>query len=201
MKITTPKATKEIKGININKGFLHEVVNSYLANKRQATAKVKDCSEVRGSGKKPWRQKGTGRARAGTRQSPIWKGGGVTFGPAGEENYKQKINKKKKKLALKQAVAARIQEGNIKVVDSLDLKEPKTRLAAAAINKILGDKQGIKTLLILDSYNNDIVRPFRNIKNLTVNSVSDINAYLVLAHKNLIFTKTAWKNFLEERGI
>ncbi|MDA3792876.1 MAG: 50S ribosomal protein L4 [Elusimicrobia bacterium] len=201
MKISTPKITKKVKDIKISKTFLHEVINSYLSNKRQGTAKVKDRGEVAGSGKKPWRQKGTGRARAGARQSPIWTGGGVTFGPTGNENYKKKINKKKKRLALVQAIAVRLKEENIKVVDSLELEENKTRLAAKAIDDILDGEKENKTLLFLKDYDAEIVRPFRNIKFLTIKTVSDINAYLVLMNKNLIFTKAAWESFIAERGI
>jgi large subunit ribosomal protein L4 len=131
---------QEIFGINFNADLVHQVVTSMMANARTGTADSKGRGEVRGGGKKPWKQKGTGRARHGSSRSPIWKGGGVTHGPLAEKNYKKKINKKMRAKALFMVLGSKLKEGNILFVDSLDFTTAKTKDAAKTFKTLSGIK-------------------------------------------------------------
>ncbi|MGM0441101.1 MAG: 50S ribosomal protein L4 [Elusimicrobiota bacterium] len=199
MKVEIPKIPEELKDININVNLLHEVVETYLSNERAGNAKTKDRSEVAGGGKKPWRQKGTGRARHGSNNSPIWSGGGNTFGPVKEQHYKKDIPRLKKQIALVQAIVQRIREDRVKIVEKIELDDYKTRLAADFLENIFEDTEG-KKLIVLDEMIPDIVRAFRNIKGLTIMDWKNINTYTVLGNNNIMFTAKAWKSFLDKRG-
>jgi len=199
MNTTTPKLTKELKEIKVNRALLHEVVNAELANKRQSNAHTKTKGEVAGSGKKPWRQKGTGRARVGSRRSPLWKGGGIVFGPTNETDYSKNITKKKKRLAVLQAIVQRISEKNLKVVDSIKLDEPKTKLANNFINSIFNDTNA-KVLVLIDRFQPETERSFRNLKNVNIESWRNVSAYGILRHNKILFSKDAWENFMKNRG-
>lgn len=197
MKTEVPKLPKSLKKVKINSSLLNEVVNGELANRRQGTADAKTRAQVSGGGRKPWRQKGTGRARAGSRRSPIWKGGGVTFGPTKERNFSKKISKKKKKQAIQQVIARRIKEGNLKIADEIKLKEPKTRMAVNFLKGIY--KPGYKNIMIVIDENKEVFRAFRNINNITLKSWRNINTYNIIKNERILFTGQAWENMLNKR--
>lgn len=135
-KVSEALLPKEIFAIKMNSDLVHQVVLSQVANRRQITAKVKDRSEVRGGGRKPWRQKGTGRARVGSTRSPIWRGGGVTFGPTTEKVFKKRIPKKMRKKALFMVLSAKAKENLLLVLDNLKIEKPKTKSMAEILNKL-----------------------------------------------------------------
>ena len=190
-KVTLPDA---IFGLPMNKDLLHQVVTSQMANKRQSIAHTKERGEVRGGGKKPWRQKGTGKARHGSIRSPIWKGGGVTFGPRKERDFKKKINRKMARKALFVALSSKAHDKELLVVDNIVLENWKTKQMAAAVNK-LSDLFSSKTgslLLVLNKKMGDTVeRVARNIPRVDVIEAKDLNALNVIARKNLLLVKDA----------
>jgi len=162
-----------------------DVVRAYMANRRRGTASTKTRAEVAGGGRKPWRQKGTGRARHGSRRSPLWTGGGITFGPK-PRDYTQRTPKKMKRHALVEALGYRA--ANLKVVDELKLEEHKTREVAALLSNLDAAK---KPLLITADGDRGLWLASRNIPGCRTTRVDDLNAYLVLWHTNLVFTQAA----------
>ena len=200
MNIKTASLPEKIKDIKLNKGMLHEVLTAQLSNKRAATASTKTRGEVSGGGKKPWRQKGTGRARVGSNRSPLWKGGGITFGPTGEQSFKKKISKKKKKAAIIQAFAQRIKEENVTVVDKLELAEIKTRLANDFLTEALG-VSGVKTLILYDESSYETIRAFRNIKNTTALDWRHLNVYDIINNEKILLDESTWENILTAKGL
>ena len=201
MKAKIPKITDKMKDITVNTALLYEVTDAILANSRSAFASTKDRSEVSGGGKKPWRQKGTGRARVGTNRSPLWRGGGITFGPTGEQSYKIRLPKKKKKQAAIQMIVQRISEKNLMVIDKIELEEPKTRQAAKFLDDIFPPDQRKNIMVLINEKNTDIMRSFRNLKNVFIDDWRNINAYNLLKHDKILFSKDAWDNFLEQKGL
>jgi large subunit ribosomal protein L4 len=183
-KIELPEA---IFGAKPNPYLLHEVVKMYQANKRRGTASTKTRAEVDGSGRKPWRQKGTGRARAGSIRSPIWRKGGVVFGPH-PRDFSYTMPRKKIKLALKQALSDKLTNGEIAVIDKIELATPKTKEMAGILKglKIKGS-----VAIVFDNIDEKIKRAARNIPYLAVVASKDLNAYDVLLYDKLIFTKAA----------
>lgn len=173
-----------------NNDLLHQVVSSQMANKRQVLAHAKGRSEVRGGGKKPWRQKGTGRARHGSIRSPIWKGGGVTFGPTKEVNFKKKIGKKMVRKALSVALSEKAKSGNIIVVDSIELNIPKTK-EIAGILKLFQNKMSGSVLIVTPSLNKDLYRAANNIQKVGVAEARNLNPLGILSYKNLMVLKDA----------
>ena len=169
----------------VNEAVLHQVVKSYQANLRQGTAKTKTRAEVSGSGKKPWRQKGTGRARAGSNTSPIWVRGGKAFGPVPQDHYTV-IPRKLKKLALVSALSSRAKDEKIMVIDALECAEPKTKTIVSMLAAMgLAEK---RNLLILDCEGiKNVYLSSRNIKDLDVKPVNEINALDVINSDNIIF--------------
>lgn len=174
--------------------ILHEAVRNHRANKRQGTASTKTRSEVRGGGKKPWRQKGTGRARAGTNTSPIWRKGGVAFGPQ-PRSYSYKLNKKFKKLAVKTAFSAKISHGNVIVVESLTLETPKTKEMANILKAL--EISGMSVLILTDKKDEFLERASRNIPKLCLRRVDDVSAYDILAHEKLLLLKDSVERLKE----
>jgi len=174
----------------INAGLLQEVVVAFLAARRGANAHTKYRSEVRGGGKKPWRQKGTGRARHGSTRSPIWRGGGVTFGPRNTRNYTKKVNAKARRSAVRMALTQKAEDKKIVVVDSLKLKEPKMKELMAAIKNLPKLRHAI---LMLDKDYQLAVQASKNAKKLFVISPRSANAYDILRHDGIIITKAALK--------
>jgi|SRR3989338_1209208 len=181
-------------GLPMNGDLLHQVVVSQMSNKRQNVAHTKERGEVRGGGKKPWRQKGTGRARHGSIRSPIWKGGGVTFGPRSERNFKKKINKKMARKALLVALSSKARDKELIVLDGLNFDNWKTKEMAGVLLKISSlfpSKQG-SLLLVTDKEMVDtVVRVTRNLPKVDVVEAKDLNALDVIARKNLLILKEA----------
>ncbi|NLW31893.1 MAG: 50S ribosomal protein L4 [Fibrobacter sp.] len=176
---------EDVFGADVNEALLHQVITQLLANKRQGTAKTKTRAEVSGGGKKPWKQKGTGRARAGSNTSPIWVRGGKAFGPQPRDYY-SRIPKKMKRLALKSAYSSRAKSENVVVIDHIECNEPKTRTIQDMLKAI--SLNGRKNLLIVDSESQNIYLSGRNIRDLEIKNVSEINAYDVLKNENIIFS-------------
>lgn len=179
-------------GLAMNRDLLFQVVNALQANKRQVIAHAKGRSEVRGGGKKPWKQKGTGRARHGSIRSPIWKGGGVTHGPTKERIFKKKVNAKTVKLALGIALSEKVRGNELAVLDGLTLQNNKTKEAAAVLKKLgsaIGSTGGSTILVVLPSSKPELWRSMRNIPKVDVLEARNINALSVLSHKYLLLLK------------
>lgn len=189
--LALPKEYKEINSHN-----LYLSVKSYLASVRSNTAKSKTRSEVSGGGKKPWGQKGQGRARAGSMRSPLFRTGGVIHGPRGNRNYDQKINKKQKRLALKYAIFEKANSNKLFVIDKLEVKSGKTK-DAAKINALI-DKRSVLYVCKLDSENTYLA--FRNIENSYVMDYTEVNAYFVAAFDSVVFEKEVIEHIINENG-
>ncbi|MBN3523746.1 50S ribosomal protein L4 [Paenibacillus apiarius] len=174
-------------GIEPNKHVLHDAVVMQLASMRQGTHKVKNRSEVRGGGRKPWKQKGTGRARQGSIRSPQWKGGGVVFGPT-PRSYAYKLPKKVRRLAIKSALSSKVLAEQIIVLDALAMNAPKTKEFAAILNNLKVDR---KALVVLPEYNDSVALSARNIPSVKLVAADGVNVYDVLRHEKLIITKDA----------
>jgi large subunit ribosomal protein L4 len=190
-KIDLPDGVFNVKP---KKKVLYEAVRSYLANQRQGTASTKGRSEVKASGRKPWKQKGLGRARAGTAASPIWKGGGVAFGPKPRDYYFS-IPKKERRLAIRCALSIKAREGDVKVVEGIAIDEPKTKLAAELM-KSLG-LEGAKCLFVLPEKNENIVRGMKNIPGVTTTIAKDLNVYDVMNCDTVVMDKQAVDKVVE----
>ena len=178
------------KGIfngEVNEPILHQVVRMYEANQRQGTASTKTRSDVRGGGRKPWKQKGTGRARAGTIRSPLWRGGGVVFGPH-PRDYSYSVPKSIKRLALISSLNAKLNDKNMIVIDDIKLEKPKTKEFTAVLRNIKADK---KPLLVLDERDETVIRASRNIPNLLLRDYKALNAYEILKQQKLVLTQKA----------
>ena len=176
-----------IFGLPWNADLIHQVVRVALANKRQVLASTKDRREVSGGGRKPWRQKGTGRARHGSIRSPLWKGGGITFGPTKERNFKLKINKKMARKAFLTALSTKAKDSELLVLDDLKLSAPKTK----EMSKIMKNFPQVKTSLLVLAGKKDenLKRAGRNLPNLRIINIDNLNILDILKYKHLIFTK------------
>jgi len=173
----------------LNVPAMHQVVVAQLAAARSATSKVLSRGEVRGGGKKPYRQKGTGRARQGSIRSPQWAGGGVAHGPSGEQNYDKRVSKKLKRLALRSALSDRAASGSVVVVRDLGLSAPSTKGAIAAL-AALGIPQR-RVLLVLANVDVTVMRSFRNLQSVHVLTVDQLNTYDVLVSDVVVFIESA----------
>lgn len=181
--------------------LVHQVVESMRSNKRAGTADTKDRGEVRGGGRKPWKQKGTGRARHGSIRSPIWVGGGVTHGPLAEKNYKRKISKKMRAQALFSVLSKKLKDGEIVFIDSLALPEIKTKKAAEVLKNLSGVKGKGKILAALYDRDGKKEKSFRNLRNLEVSFLKNLNPAQVLNYKYLLIENPeASVKFLATRG-
>lgn len=186
---------KVLSDAQFNADLIHQVVVSQQSNKRTPVAHTKDRGAVRGGGKKPWRQKGTGRARHGSNRSPIWVGGGVTHGPLKEKNYSKKINKKMKNAALVSIFAQKLKDGEILFVESLSFDAPKTKDASSVLTS-LSTIKGFELLLkkknaltlALSSRDKNIEKSFQNFKAVLVDEVRNLNPVTLLNYKYLILT-------------
>ena len=192
-KVKTLELKEEIFGIEPNEAVVHSVLVNYLANQRQGTQSTKTRSEVSGGGKKPWRQKGTGRARQGSIRAPQWVGGGIALGPK-PRSYKYTVNKKERRLAIKSMLSSKVLENKLVVVDSLPLKEIKTKEMVKALDNL---KVAGKTLILLPEKNEVVQRSARNIEGVKTLLVNTINVYDLLKYKNLVVTVDTVKK-LEE---
>ena len=173
-------------GVEINEHLVHMAVVSQLANNRQGTQSAKTRSEVRGGGRKPWRQKGTGHARQGSTRSPQWTGGGVVFAPK-PRDYSFKLNKKERRLALKSALSSRVAENKIVVLDELQLDEIKTK----KFQGILDNLKVKKALVVLGEKNDNVTLSARNIPTVKTVYTNTINVYDILKYDTLVVTKAA----------
>lgn len=170
---------------------VHESVVAYLAGLRAGTACTKTRTHVRGGGAKPYRQKGTGRARAGSIRSPLWRGGGITFGPQ-PRSYAKKINRKVQKLALKRAFTERVAEGSVIIVDDVKMEEPKTKKMASYLNSV---GAGDNALIVVDDYDTNTLLSVRNMMSVDVVESSALNVYNILLFGKLVFTKAGLEAF------
>jgi len=177
----------------VNKYLVHQVVKRYLANRRRGTSSTKNRSEVRGGGAKPWKQKGTGRARAGTNCSPIWVGGGIVFGST-PRDYSFSLPKKMKVAALKSALSDKLENKEIIIIDKLSIKENKTSKMIEILKNLQAFK---KPLIIIEKEDNGIAQAVRNIKGAKVLPVSKINSYDLISQEKIIITKKALKSIEE----
>ncbi|MFV0274877.1 MAG: 50S ribosomal protein L4 [Bacilli bacterium] len=185
---------ENIWNVEINRVVLHDAVAVARNNARQGTHSSKTRAEVSGGGKKPWKQKGTGNARAGSNRSPIWVGGGTTFGPNPNKNYKIKMNRKERKLALKCALASKLADDELLVVESLTLENNKTKGAVKLINDLKIDST---VLFVTKEYNENLVLSTRNLGRVCVLSYDQIDVLTILICKYLVIEKDAVK-LLEE---
>ena len=181
-KVSDVELSEAVFGIEPNENIVHSVLKNYLANQRQGTQSTKTRAEVSGGGKKPWRQKGTGRARQGSTRAPQWIKGGVALGPK-PRSYKYTINKKEKRLAIKSVLSSKVLEKELTVVDKLELKEIKTK---SMVNALTALKVEGKTLIILPENNKNVVMSARNIEGVKTISANNINIFDLLKYGNLI---------------
>lgn len=189
----TVAVSDAVFGAAYNEGLVHQIVTAYLAGGRSGNAAQKTRSEVRGGGAKPWRQKGTGRARAGTSRSPIWAGGGVTFA-AKPRDYTQKVNKKMYRAALRSILSQAATDGRLIIIDSLDVSEPKTKVMQAK----LADLGVTKALVLLEEVSEAVYLSARNIPNIQVLDVDGVNPVSLVRYPQIVTTAAAIK-LLEER--
>ena len=192
-KVKSVELKEEIFGIEPNEAVVHNVLVNFLANQRQGTQSTKTRAEVRGGGRKPWRQKGTGRARQGSIRAPQWIKGGIALGPK-PRSYKYTVNKKEKRLAIKSKLSSKVLENELFVVDNLELKEIKTKEMAKALTNL---KVEGKALIVLPEKNENVQKSARNIEGVKTSLVNTINVYDLLKYKNLVITLDTVKK-LEE---
>lgn len=182
---------KEIFEVEMNEDLVHQVVLSQTSNRRKKIAKTKDRSEVSGGGKKPWAQKGTGRARHGSTRSPIWVGGGVTFGPNLKKNFKRVVPKKMRRKALFMVLSAKAKENLVLVIENMNIEKPKTKPMFDMLNKICL-KHGT-ALVVLAKNDLNLIKSIRNIEKTKVTQARDLNVLDVLNYKNLVMPEESIK--------
>ena len=179
--------SEAIFGVEVNEHVVYEVVKNQLANKRQGTQSAKTRAEVRGGGKKPWRQKGTGRARQGSIRSPQWRGGGVVFAPK-PRDYSYKLPKKVKRLAIKSVLTSKVNEEELIVLDALKFDDFSTKAAKGVLDNVKALK---KALVVVGEDDKKVMKSFGNIPGVIVATADKINVYDILKHDSLILTKDA----------
>ena len=189
------KLDPEVFNAEVRKGLLHQSIVMYQANKRQGNASTKTRANVRGGGKKPWRQKGTGRARAGSIRSPLWRGGGVVFGPV-PRDFGYNIPKKMKRLAIISGLSAKTKDKEIVVLEKEpELKQPKTKDIAKILTALkICDK---RNLFVYSKRDENLIRSCRNIKNLTLRLCDDFNTHDVLSNSKVLFSKETHNNIVK----
>ena len=192
-KVSDVELNEKVFGIEPNETIVHSVLVNYLANQRQGTQSTKTRAEVRGGGKKPWRQKGTGRARQGSIREPQWIKGGIALGPK-PRSYKYSVNKKEKRLAIRSVLSSKVLENELTVVDTLNLKEIKTKSMVKAFSDL---KVSGKTLVILPEKNINVQASTNNIKDAKVILVNEINIYDLLKYTNLVLPLDSVKKIEE----
>ena len=194
-KVGQTRLPKEIFEVKINTDLVHQVVLCQTANKRQKSAHTKDRSDVRGGGAKPWRQKGTGRARAGSNRSPIWRGGGVTFGPTKDKVFKKRIPKKMKRKALLMVLSEKVKSNSLILLDELKIKETKTKEILEVLKKLPCKE---KTCLIaLPALDKKVVLAARNIPKINTIESRNLNVLDLLSSKYLLMPKATIKTIKE----
>jgi large subunit ribosomal protein L4 len=195
--VLTVQAAKEANISVIENGrgtqAVHDVVVALRANRRSGTANTRTKAEVVASGKKPWRQKGTGRARAGYTSSPVWTGGGVVFGPK-PRDYSKKVTKNVRKLAFLKALSSRILEGDVLVTEQIAVKEPKTKQLVQLLQSLTEEE---RVLVIADQYSEETYKAARNVRPLLLNTAAEVNTEQLLAYRKIIVTKEALSKLAE----
>lgn len=195
-KLRRIRLPQEIFGIEMNSDLVHQVMVSQMANRRQVIAHTKTRAEVSGGGRKPWRQKGTGRARHGSIRSPIWIGGGVAFGPRKEKVFKKKIPKKMRRKALFMVLSSKVKDKELLVLDKLETKEPQTKIMAKMMEnlrkKIKDFKEG-SVLFLLAKKDENLIKSLRNIKKVKTILARESNVLDLLKYKYLIIPKESIK--------
>jgi len=186
-KVSSVDLPEAVFGVKGSPALVHEVINAYLANRRRGTHSTKTRGEVSGGGVKPWKQKHTGRARSGSIRSPLWRHGGVTFGPK-PRSYYQSVPEAKRRLALKMILTDLVKDGRMKVVDAVSVPEPKTKHVAAMVKKL--NAPG-RTVMVLDQIEPVFLRAARNMAGLRLCRVENLNSYDALQAEQLIFSKPA----------
>jgi large subunit ribosomal protein L4 len=207
-KAGTIELSKDVFGLPWNADLVHEVVRLMNSNARDPIAHTKTRGEVRGGGKKPWKQKGTGRARHGSSRSPIWVGGGITHGPRNEKNFNRKINKKMRIKALYTILSRKFKDGEVLFVENFDIKEPKTKDAKIIMSSLgsikgyekLASKKQNSAVITLDSKSDAVIKSFRNIGSVSVEEFRTINPVSILNHTYLVITnpKESLKSLVEK---
>lgn len=177
----------EVFGTEVRQDILHRAMVNYLANQRQGTANTLTRAEVSGGGRKPWRQKGTGRARHGSIRSPLWRKGGITFGPK-PRSFKTAMPKKLKRFALKSALSAKVVDKELILLESLSMEAPKTKKMVSILNNLKADK---KSLIVMAAKDENVEKSARNIPGVKATYVNTLNIYDILNHDCLIMTKDA----------
>lgn len=186
---TTLKLNKDVFGVEVKSHeLLKQAYSTYLANGRLASATTKKRGEVRGGGRKPWRQKGTGRARFGSTRNPIWRGGGIVFGPSGNENYSHKLPLKAKRQALRQAFSLAAKDNKVKIIESFENKELKTKFTIKLLEKI--EAQG-NILLLVEKKDEELERATRNVVRLKVSQANYANVFDIMNADTIVITKDA----------
>lgn len=192
----------DIFAVEVKSVVLHRIVEAILANRRPNLAATKDRSQVRGGGAKPWRQKGTGRARAGSIRSPIWKGGGVTFGPTPARNYSKKINKKEKRKALFMALSDKVTDKKIALVEEIKFKDIKTKNVTKVL-KALTPIKSENALLVLSAKDDIVTKSAANLPRVQVRTAAALNAYDVIRFEYIVLSllalKEIEKTFVKEK--
>ena len=181
--------------VDYKKTLIHQVITSYFSNARENISSQKNRSAVRGGGKKPWRQKGTGRARAGTTRGPIWRGGGVTFA-TGKRNYSEKINKKMYKVAMKSIMSELIRQKRVTAIDKIELKEIKTK----EVSNLLKKHKLQSVLIVTNSIDEKLFLSARNLKDVGIATVDYLDPALMLSFKNMLIVKEALEGFERRFG-
>ena len=181
-KVSDVELAENIFGIEPNEAIVHSVLVNYLANQRQGTQSTKTRAEVRGGGRKPWRQKGTGRARQGSIRAPQWVKGGIALGPK-PRSYKYTVNKKERRLAIKSLLSSKVLEKELTVVDKLELAEIKTKTMVKALADL---KVEGKTLIVLPENNKNVLMSARNIEGVKTTTLNNINVFDLLKYNNLV---------------
>lgn len=197
--VSEMEISEKVFGLKPNQALIHQVAVAQMSNERQVLAHTKTRSEVRGGGKKPWRQKGTGRARAGSSRSPIWIGGGITFGPRKDRNFKKNINRKMKQNAMKMVLSDRLHENSLAVIDEFLATEFKTKVLNDTIkniekvlNKDKEQKKIKRSILILNDVKDEKTKySVRNLAGVKFQNLENINILDLLQYKNLIITKSS----------
>ena len=192
-KVSDIELADSVFGIEPNEKIVHSVLVNYLANQRQGTSNTKTRAEVAGGGRKPWKQKGTGRARQGSIRSPQWFKGGIALGPK-PRDYSYRVNKKERRLAVRSVLSSKVLENNLVVVDSMNFDAIKTKNMVSALNNL---KVEGKTLIVLPEKNENVQKSARNIEGVKTSLVNTINVYDLLKYNKLVLTVDAVKS-LEE---
>ena len=176
---------------------VHDVILAYQQNQHNGSSNTLTRAEVRGGGRKPWKQKGTGRARHGSNRSPIWKGGGVTFGPR-PLKARMEVPKKQKKAAMQMVVAGKLKDGEIKIINTMDFKQPKTKDVSEMLKKM--KLNGKKVLFVLEKADNAVVKSVRNIRNADIITSKNLNVYDLMVNSNILVTKKSMEEIIRRIG-